>query len=58
MNPAIFFLASETVKLVLQHLATRGQLNNLTQAQAEAMVKSLADNLPASLPTPEELENL
>jgi hypothetical protein len=56
--PALIFLASETVKIVLSHLAERGQLNNLTQVQAEAMVKSIADNLPSVLPTPEELEAL
>lgn len=56
MNPAVAFLIGEGVKLLFQHLAQRGQLNNLTQAQAEAMVKSMADALPTILPSPEELE--
>jgi len=54
---AIVFLVSESIKLILSHLSQRGSLNTLTQAQAEVMVKSLADALPTVLPTPEELEN-
>lgn len=55
---AIIFLVSESVKIILNHLGNTGKLNTLTQPQAEAMVKSLADNLPTALPTPEELEAL
>jgi hypothetical protein len=58
MNPVtIAFLVSESIKLLLGHLALTGQLNNLTQEQADAMVAKLAAAIPETLPTPEDLEN-
>jgi hypothetical protein len=56
MTPAVAFLIAEGVKLIMQHLQNRGQLNTLTQDQAEAMVAQLAAALPTTLPSPEDLE--
>jgi hypothetical protein len=58
MTPEQAFLISESIKILLGHLATMGSLNNLTQAQAEAMVQKLAADLPSVLPSPEDLETL
>jgi hypothetical protein len=55
---ALIFLGTEVFKLVTAHLAQKGTLNNLTQEQAELMVKKLAVTLPDALPTPEELEKM
>lgn len=57
MNPAVVFLISESIKLLVSHIASRGSLNNLTQVEAEAQVEKLAAALPSVLPSPEELEN-
>jgi hypothetical protein len=58
MIASVFFLITETIKLLQAHLAQRGVANTLTQAQAEAMVAAMAKALPDVLPTPEELEAL
>lgn len=58
MISSIFFLITETIKLLQTHLVQLGIANSLTQAQAEAMIASLAKALPDVLPTPEELEAL
>lgn len=57
MNPAVVFLISEGIKVLVAHIASRGSLNNLTQVEAEAQVEKLAAALPSVLPSPEELEN-
>ena len=51
------WLAIEAVKLIQQHLALKGKDNNLTQEEAETLLKQIAAGLQTPLPTPEELEN-
>jgi hypothetical protein len=51
------FLITEATKLVLNRIAAIGNLNSLTQAQAEATLKSMTDGLSVNLPTPAQLEN-
>jgi hypothetical protein len=50
------FLASEAVKIVMAHLAQKGSLNNLTEAQAKAWLATFQQSLPPVQPTPEQLE--
>lgn len=58
MDPsAIIWLVTEAVKLVVARVAAKGLLNNLTQAQAEAEIQTIAASLPAVLPAPTDLEN-
>lgn len=55
---ALAFLAQEIIKRVLARLAAAGKLNNLTDAEADAMVLEIAAELPTTLPSPEALEGL
>lgn len=57
MSPALAWLIAEATKLIVQHVEQQGKYNSLSQAEADAMVQTLTQSLPLSLPSPEDLEN-
>lgn len=56
MNPAVAFLVAEMVKLLLQRLNDSGKYQNLTEADARAIIDEMSAALSTSLPSPEDLE--
>lgn len=56
MNPAVIFLISEAVKVVIQKINEQGKLGTLTDAEAQLMIQNIALSLDVNLPTPSELE--
>lgn len=55
MSPALAWLIAEATKLVVQRVEAMGKYNTLTQEEADAMVVTLSQSLPATLPSPEDL---
>ncbi len=55
-NQLIFWLAAEILKITLQRLDANGQLKDLTEESAQALVKQFTDSLPIIVRSPEDLE--
>lgn len=56
MTPGLAFLIAELTKMGIQLAMQHGSLDTLTQADAEATIKKIADSLQVTLPSPEDLE--
>lgn len=56
MSPWTIWFLQEAIKIAIQRLSGIGALDGITEEQAKAELARLTADLPAQLPTPEELE--